>query len=64
MIAMSRTVSAQPTAGVGSELDVIAAMVIGGVGLSGGRGTVTGTIVRTLYRCAFKRIRLPGEEAS
>jgi ribose/xylose/arabinose/galactoside ABC-type transport system permease subunit len=48
MIAMSRTVSAQPTAGIGAELDVIAAVVIGGASLSGGRGTVTGTIVGTL----------------
>lgn len=48
MIAMSRTVSAQPTAGVGAELDVIAAVVIGGASLSGGRGTVTGTIVGSL----------------
>lgn len=48
MIAMSRTVSAQPTAGVGAELDVIAAVVIGGASLSGGRGTVTGTVVGTL----------------
>jgi ribose/xylose/arabinose/galactoside ABC-type transport system permease subunit len=48
MIAMSRTVSAQPTAGVGAELDVIAAVVIGGASLSGGRGTITGTIVGTL----------------
>jgi ribose/xylose/arabinose/galactoside ABC-type transport system permease subunit len=48
MIAMSRTVSAQPTAGVGAELDVIAAVVIGGASLSGGNGTVTGTIVGTL----------------
>ncbi len=48
MIAMSRTVSAQPTAGVAAELDVIAAVVIGGASLSGGRGTITGTIVGTL----------------
>jgi ribose/xylose/arabinose/galactoside ABC-type transport system permease subunit len=48
MIAMSRTVSAQPTAGVAAELDVIAAVVIGGASLSGGRRTVTGTIVGTL----------------
>lgn len=48
MIAMSRTVSAQPTAGVGAELDVIAAVVIGGASLSGGRGTVTGTIIGSL----------------
>jgi len=48
MIAASRTVSAQPTAGVAAELDVIAAVVIGGASLSGGRGTITGTIVGTL----------------
>jgi len=48
MIAASRTVSAQPTAGVGAELDVIAAVVIGGASLSGGRGTIIGTVVGTL----------------
>jgi ribose/xylose/arabinose/galactoside ABC-type transport system permease subunit len=48
MIATSRTVSAQPTAGQGLELDVIAAVVIGGASLSGGRGTVVGTIIGTL----------------
>ncbi|OHB66600.1 MAG: hypothetical protein A2Y77_13200 [Planctomycetes bacterium RBG_13_62_9] len=48
MIATSRTVSAQPTAGQGLELDIIAAVVIGGASLSGGRGTVIGTIIGTL----------------
>jgi len=48
MIAVSRTVSAQPTAGNGAELDVIAAVVIGGASLSGGRGTVLGTLIGTL----------------
>ena len=48
MIATSRTVSAQPTAGISLELDIIAAVVIGGASLSGGRGTVVGTIVGTL----------------
>lgn len=48
MIATSRTVSAQPTAGAGAELDVIAAVVIGGASLSGGRGTITGTVIGTL----------------
>ncbi|MBN2183014.1 MAG: ABC transporter permease [Sedimentisphaerales bacterium] len=45
MIATSRTVSAQPTAGISLELDIIAAVVIGGASLSGGRGTITGTII-------------------
>ncbi len=48
MIATSRTVSAQPTAGLGYELDVIAAVVIGGASLAGGRGTIIGTIIGTL----------------
>ncbi len=48
MIATSRTVSAQPTAGISLELDIIAAVVIGGASLSGGRGTIIGTIIGTL----------------
>lgn len=48
MIATSRTVSAQPTAGISLELDIIAAVVIGGASLSGGRGTVIGTVIGTL----------------
>jgi ribose/xylose/arabinose/galactoside ABC-type transport system permease subunit len=48
MIATSRTVSAQPTAGITLELDIIAAVVIGGASLSGGRGTILGTIIGTL----------------
>mgnify|MGYP000861117117 CR=1 FL=1 len=48
MIATSRTVSAQPTAGLSLELDIIAAVVIGGASLSGGRGTIVGTIIGTL----------------
>jgi ribose transport system permease protein len=35
----------QSTAGNGYELDVIAAAVIGGISLSGGRGTILGAIV-------------------
>jgi ribose/xylose/arabinose/galactoside ABC-type transport system permease subunit len=41
-------VSAQPTAGVALELDIIAAVVIGGASLNGGRGTILGTIIGTL----------------
>ena len=48
MIATSRTVSAQPTAGIALELDIIASVVIGGASLAGGRGTITGTITGTL----------------
>ncbi|MEY9830730.1 ABC transporter permease [Sinorhizobium fredii] len=41
----SRLESAMPEAGQGYELDVIAAVVIGGTGLSGGRATLFGTVV-------------------
>ncbi len=54
MIATSRTVSAQPTAGAGLELDIVAAVVIGGASLSGGRGTILGTVIGTLL-IAFLR---------
>jgi len=37
-----------PNAGVAYELDAIAAVVIGGTRLSGGKGTISGTIVGTL----------------
>ncbi len=41
----SRLEAAMPEAGTGYELDVIAAVVIGGTGLSGGRATLFGTVV-------------------
>lgn len=37
-----------PNAGVAYELDAIAAVVIGGTRLSGGQGTITGTVIGTL----------------
>jgi len=37
-----------PTSGLGLELKVIAAVVIGGASLSGGRGTVLGTLAGAL----------------
>src|SRR5215831_3285173 len=44
-IESARLVTGQPTAGEGYELRVIAAVVIGGGSLSGGQGSVLGTIV-------------------
>ncbi|MEP5514565.1 MAG: ABC transporter permease, partial [Bauldia litoralis] len=35
----------QPTAGRGFELTVIAAVILGGTSLSGGRGTLIGTLL-------------------
>lgn len=45
MVAASRVNSGQPNFGIGLELDVIAAAVIGGASLFGGQGTVVGTLI-------------------
>lgn len=45
VIYMARFGSAQPTFGVGMELNVIAAAVIGGASLSGGKGSILGAIL-------------------
>lgn len=44
----SRLNSAQPALGQGYELEAIAAVVIGGTSLAGGRGTILGTIIGAL----------------
>lgn len=48
VVLTARLFSAQPTAGVSYELDAIAAVILGGTSLSGGRGHITGTIVGAL----------------
>lgn len=48
LIFSARVLSAQPTAGTGYELDAIAAVVLGGTSLAGGRGRVLGTLVGAL----------------
>lgn len=48
LIVTSRLDSAQPNAGIGYELDSIAAVVIGGTSLSGGRGSIWGTVIGCL----------------
>jgi ribose transport system permease protein len=45
MIAASRVNSGQPNYGIGLELDVIAAAVIGGASLFGGQGRIAGTLI-------------------
>jgi ribose transport system permease protein len=47
-IESARLITGQPTSGEGYELRVIASVVIGGGSLSGGQGTVTGTIIGSL----------------
>lgn len=48
LLVTARLDSAQPNAGMGYELDSIAAVVIGGTSLSGGRGSVMGTVLGCL----------------
>ncbi|BAJ00604.1 ribose ABC transporter permease [Shewanella violacea] len=48
LIVTSRLSSAQPTAGTSYELDAIAAVVVGGASLAGGRGFIWGTLVGAL----------------
>lgn len=45
IVMAARINSGQPTAGEGYELDAIAAVVIGGTSLSGGEGSIIGTIL-------------------
>ncbi len=44
----SRLNSAQPSLGMGYELEAIAAVIIGGTSLSGGKGTIVGTVIGAL----------------
>lgn len=48
ILSASRLNSAQPTGGAGLELEAIAAAVIGGTSLSGGRGSISGTVIGAL----------------
>ena len=45
MIFVARSVASGPQDGIGWELDAIAAVFIGGAAVSGGIGTVTGSII-------------------
>ena len=48
LIITSRLSSAQPTAGASYEMDAIAAVVLGGTSLSGGKGRILGTLIGAL----------------
>ncbi|MBX3567105.1 MAG: ABC transporter permease [Rhizobiaceae bacterium] len=45
VVMTSRLMSGQPSAGVGFELDAIAAVVLGGTSIMGGRGSIIGTLI-------------------
>ncbi|MCZ2153438.1 MAG: ABC transporter permease, partial [Bryobacterales bacterium] len=48
LVLSSRLMSGQPNAGVGYELDAIAAVVLGGAAITGGSGSVLGTFIGAL----------------
>ncbi|ALE94393.1 ribose ABC transporter permease [Arthrobacter alpinus] len=48
VIATARLNSAQPAGGMGLELQAIAAVVIGGTSLQGGKGSIIGTVIGAL----------------
>lgn len=48
IILASRITTGQPNAGIAYELDAIAAVVIGGTSLLGGRGSIAGTVIGVL----------------
>lgn len=48
IIEVARLSSAQPNAGVGYEMDAIAAVVLGGTSMAGGRGKIIGTLIGAL----------------
>jgi ribose/xylose/arabinose/galactoside ABC-type transport system permease subunit len=54
VVLLARLNSAQPIAGMGYELDAIAAVVIGGTSLLGGSGAVAGTLVGALIMSVLR----------
>jgi ribose transport system permease protein len=63
LIVISRIGQSQPAMGISYPLEAIAAAVIGGVGLSGGRGTIPGVflgvILLGLIRNSLNLLRVP-----
>ncbi|MDZ7632191.1 MAG: ABC transporter permease [Gemmatimonadaceae bacterium] len=54
VLLVARLNSAQPIAGIGYELDAIAAVVIGGTSLLGGSGSVIGTLIGALIMSVLR----------
>ena len=48
LVLSSRLMSGQPNSGVGFEMDAIAAVVLGGTSLAGGRGRIVGTLIGSI----------------
>jgi simple sugar transport system permease protein len=64
IISSIRTSAANPNSGTGYELEVIAMVVIGGTALTGGRGTIIGTVlgifILRIMRNGIVLIGVPG----
>lgn len=54
MISIAYLKSVPTTAGEGREMDVIAAVILGGAALSGGRGTILGTFIGAIIMSVVK----------
>ncbi len=54
LVNMIRLMAIDPTTGSGLEMDAIAAAVIGGVSMAGGKGTLPGTFVGVLLYCFLR----------
>jgi ribose transport system permease protein len=54
LLQMSRLTQGDPTVAVGLELDIIAAVVIGGASLSGGAGSITGSLIGALIMALLR----------
>ncbi len=54
LMIMAKSSQGDPTTAVGMELDIIAAVVIGGASLSGGEGTVLGAVIGALLMTTIR----------
>ena len=54
LLQMSRLTQGDPTVAVGLELDIIAAVVIGGASLSGGVGSIPGSLIGALIMALLR----------
>jgi len=54
LMQLSRLTQGDPTVAIGLELDIIAAVVIGGASLSGGSGTVLGSMIGALTMAVLR----------
>jgi ribose transport system permease protein len=54
LLQLSRLTQGDPTVAIGLELDIIAAVVIGGASLSGGEGTIIGSLIGALMMAVLR----------